>query len=119
MMMKRSKIEKLKTMLNEAEQRYGKYNFQLEKFNNEHSIHTFRSVYIGCRCCGSKLKIDLVPEEKCPLCSTDLRSPSILEDLKTLESKCIKAKKEIANIAMNIKLEKIKDNRSFTNTSVA
>lgn len=118
-MMKRSKIEKLKDMLNEAEQRYGKYNFQLEKFNNEHSIHTFRSVYIGCRCCGSKLKIDLVPEEKCPLCSTDLRSPSILEDLKTLEGKCIKAKKEMANIAMNIKLEKIKDNRSFTNASVA
>lgn len=103
-------LEKLKRRLNEVEQKYGKYSIQLEKFNNEHSIHTFKSVYIGCRCCGSKLKIDLVPGETCPLCSTDLRSPSILEDLKALEDKFFNAKKEVATVALAIKLEKNNSN---------
>jgi hypothetical protein len=47
----------------------------------QHSIKTLKAEYIGCPCCGSKLKRELLKTEKCVLCGTDLRSKTTLDTL--------------------------------------
>lgn len=44
-----------------------------------HSIKTFKAEYVGCSCCGSKLKKELLRNNRCPVCYEDLRAKSTLE----------------------------------------
>lgn len=81
-------LNDLRRRLEENQQRYNKY---LE----EHSIHSFKSEYVGCKNCGSKLKISLIKGEICPLCRTDLRSPTTIETLKKYIDKSKELTKEI------------------------
>ena len=52
-----------------------------------HDIHTFKSQFIGCKECGSKLSISHMRGNSCPLCSTDLRSETTLNTIKSYEEK--------------------------------
>lgn len=62
--------------------KYNKVRLQREDYAKKHSIHNLKSEYIGCKKCGSKLKLSLVPKENCPLCYNDLRNKSVLQKLK-------------------------------------
>jgi len=57
------------------------------KYLEEHSVKTFKSQYIGCPGCGSKLSIKHLRGESCPLCRTDLRSATTLNTLKGYDDK--------------------------------
>lgn len=65
-------------------------------YKNNHSIKTFKSDFIGCPNCGSKLKRDLIKYESCVLCGTDLRSETTLKTLKKYDEKVeeLRQKKE-------------------------
>ena len=52
-----------------------------EEYSKKHSVKTFKAAHIGCPNCGSKLNRELLKNEKCPLCNTDLRSKTTLEAL--------------------------------------
>lgn len=55
---------------------------QKKDYEQKHSIHTFKSEFIGCKGCGSKLKVSLIHGESCPLCYTDLRGQTTLDTIK-------------------------------------
>lgn len=52
-----------------------------------HSIKTFKAEYVGCSCCGSKLKKDLLRNNRCPVCYEDLRAKSTLDRIQGFDKK--------------------------------
>lgn len=79
-------------LLRQIQENKNKYN----KYYTEHSIHSFKSEYVGCKNCGSKLKISLVKGEVCPLCRKDLRSSTTLETLARYKNKDTELNKKLA-----------------------
>lgn len=60
---------------------------QKEKYEKEHSVHKRTSAYIGCPKCGSKLSMQYLKGEHCPLCRHDLRAETTIKQIKTYEKK--------------------------------
>lgn len=56
-------------------------------FIKKNSIKNRTSKYIGCSECGSKLSVEHLRGEYCPLCRNDLRSKTVLERIKGYDSK--------------------------------
>lgn len=57
----------------------------------------FKSQYLGCKKCGSKLNKDYLKSNKCPLCHEDMRSDTVLKNiarLRNLEKELGKAIRE-------------------------
>lgn len=52
-----------------------------------HDISTFKSQYIGCKKCGSKLSKDYLHGYYCPLCRNDLRSETTINTLNGYDEK--------------------------------
>ena len=50
-----------------------------DEYIKEHSVKNQKAAFIGCSSCLSKLNKEKLRGEHCPLCNTDLRSPSTLE----------------------------------------
>lgn len=48
---------------------------------------SFKSQYLGCKNCGSKLNKDFLLTNRCPLCGTDMRSPTELQRIARLKAK--------------------------------
>lgn len=70
-----------------------------------HSIKTFKAEYVGCSCCGSKLKRELLRNNKCPVCYEDLRAKSTLDRIQGFD------KKE-KDLQAQIEAEKQKDKKN-------
>lgn len=58
-----------------------------DEYIHTHSVKTRKPIYISCPCCGSKLNKDRLSSNICPLCRTDLRSPSVLQKIKAFDEK--------------------------------
>lgn len=74
------KLDELKVKCNEV---YKKYT----EMNKKVVFKEFKSQYIGCKNCGSKLNKDYLNSNKCPLCYYDMRSETLLNQIKNLENK--------------------------------
>ena len=79
---------------------------KLESYTKQHSTKTFKSQFIGCGNCGSKLNREFLRTEKCPLCGTDLRGKTTLDtieryktNIKELQKKIREEEKKIAQKA--------------------
>ncbi len=57
------------------------------KYEAEHSVKKFKADFVGCKACGSKLNKQKLRGETCPLCYTDLRSPTTLKQLEQFNHK--------------------------------
>lgn len=67
----------------ELEEKKKKLINKLADYEQAHSIKGLKAQYIACPTCGSKLKRELLCDEKCPvpLCRKDLRSESVLRTI--------------------------------------
>lgn len=74
------KIDDLQARIAENERKRSEYI-------KAHSVKSFKSQFIGCQCCGSKLNKDRLRNDRCPLCLTDLRAESTLERIKSFDAK--------------------------------
>lgn len=70
------------------------WNKKRDNYILAHSIKKRTSKYIGCSNCGSKLSIDYLHTEKCPLCNTDLRPESTIEKIKWYDKKVKECKEK-------------------------
>lgn len=86
------------TKVEKMEQRLAKLIEQRIAYEKLHSIHEFKSDYIGCKKCGSKLKISYIYGESCPLCHNELRSQSTIDAISNYS-------KKISALSSAIKLE--------------
>ncbi len=81
-------VQKLQEQIQEQTVKYRKANRELYS-------STVKSQYIGCKGCGSKLKTELLRENKCPLCRTDFRSETKLKQLQAIKEKINKLEEKI------------------------
>lgn len=65
-------MNKFNVILKKKESEKSKLEQKISTLSERASIHNFKSDYIGCKNCGSKLKISLVKGENCPLCENTL-----------------------------------------------
>lgn len=82
------KMEDMKRQIGELEQKSATYA-------TEHSVLAFKAEFVGCPCCGSKLKRERLKTDKCPLCNTDMRSKTTIETLNGYRSKIRELEKRI------------------------
>lgn len=74
--------------IKETEEKY-------QVYSSKHSVQTFKSEFVGCKKCGSKLKRELLFSEFCPLCKTDLRSKTTVDTLQRYKAKIKQLTKEL------------------------
>ena len=94
------KIEPSATLTN-LQKRLDAEHAKRVEYTAQHSIQTFKADYIGCPCCGSRLKKELLKGEKCVLCGTDLRGKTTIDTL-------ARYSKNIEELQKKIKEEKCK-----------
>ena len=51
------------------------------EYGEQHSVKTFKSKQVGCAKCASKLTIEYLHGERCPVCNHDLRGKTTLDTL--------------------------------------
>lgn len=81
----------------DLERRYKETVTQLRQIEGTVFCKDFKSQYLGCKKCGSKLNKDYMKSNKCPLCGEDMRSDTVLKNiarLKALEKELGKAIRE-------------------------
>ena len=78
----------------EGRQKVENWNKKKDEYIKSHSIHNHTSKYIDCSNCGSKLSIEYINGEKCPLCGKDLRTQSIVDKIKWYDEKIKDCKKK-------------------------
>ena len=81
----------------DLERRYNETVTQLSQIEGTVFCKDFKSQYLGCKKCGSKLNKDYMKSNKCPLCGEDMRSDTVLKNiarLKALEKELGKAIRE-------------------------
>lgn len=66
-----------------------------EQYINSHHVRDFKSEYIGCRCCGSKINKEYLRNDHCPVCKSELRSKTVIETIHAYEKKIIKLKNQL------------------------
>ena len=81
--------------IEEIQERLAKEIQKKADYEKAHSIATFKSEYIGCPECGSKLKRTLLKSEKCVLCRADLRGKTTLDTIARYEANIEKYRKQI------------------------
>ena len=101
------KLESSKTLLSLIERRK-KEHTKLEEYIKNHSIKTFKSDYIGCPKCGSKLKISLLRSECCALCYTDLRGKTTLDTIARYQKNIKELNEKIKAEERNIQQKNLK-----------
>lgn len=72
-----SNVKPTKAML-DLKRRINETVQKKEKYEEEHSIASFKSKFIGCPTCQSKLNKTFLTGNKCPLCHSELRSETTL-----------------------------------------
>ncbi len=72
---------------------------KLEEYTKAHSVVSFKSAFIGCPECGSKLAREYLKRmktERCPLCETDLRGKTTLETISRYKTNINTLTKELS-----------------------
>lgn len=80
----------------ELERRIAEIEKKRIEYASAHSVKNFKSEYVGCPGCGSKLKAKLVTADRCPLCKQDLRSNTTITTLQGYTDKIKDLKKQLA-----------------------
>ena len=65
------------------------------KYVNDHTVSTFKSKFIGCHNCGSKVNKEYIKNDRCPICHSDLRSKTTKQTIKRYENNIKNLKKKI------------------------
>lgn len=86
-----TKLPQMKELQNKKE----KHLEHLKNIEERASIKTFKSQFRKCKGCGSSLARDLLEDEFCPLCGTDLRGT-------TYRKQMAKVQKNIDNVDKSI-----------------
>ena len=94
-------VETLQRRLRETEDK-------LSAYEKAHSIKSFKSDYVGCKQCGSKLRISYMRNDICPVCRHDLRSETTLNTIKGYRTK-------INDLNKKLQIAIRKDNRKNAN----
>ena len=68
---------------------------EVNELNTKKYFEDFKSEYIGCKECGSKINKNYIKTHKCPCCGSDLRSETELKKIKNKKEKIKKLKKEV------------------------
>lgn len=92
-----SNVKQTKAML-DIKRRIEETLEKKKKYEEEHSVTSFKAEFVGCPHCKSKLKKYFLLGEKCPLCRTDLRSETTLITIKNYLSKVEKLEKEYGSL---------------------
>ena len=71
----------------EIEKRIEETKMKLNAYKEKHSISNFKSEFIGCPECKSKLKRVLLKSHKCPVCRSDMRSETTKKTLHNYQTK--------------------------------
>ena len=56
-------------------------------YETQHGVHNFKSSYIGCSRCGSKINREYLKGNRCPVCGEDLRGKTTLDTLKRYDER--------------------------------
>lgn len=56
-------------------------------YETQHGVHNFKSSYIGCSRCGSKVNREYLKGNRCPVCGEDLRGKTTLDTLKRYDER--------------------------------
>ena len=70
-----------------------------------HSVHKRKSDFLGCSTCGSKISRLYLKGEKCPVCGTDLRPTSVIEQIKKHDKQAKEALKSDMETWILVKVE--------------
>ena len=74
-----------------------------EEYLNKNVVQNRESKSITCTCCGSRLTLSYLHGQRCPLCSTDLRSATVQNRIKKFDSDQKKLNKEYAEAEKKLK----------------
>lgn len=69
---------------------------QYQEFSNYVPAKDFKSQFVGCKNCESKINKNYIKTNKCPICGEDMRSDTIKERLKNMQSKVKKLERELS-----------------------
>ena len=83
-----------KTLL-ALQERLRKEMEKLTTYENAHCVQSFKVEYIGCPKCGSKLKRELLKNNRCPLCGEELRGKTTIDTIKRYKSNIAEMQKKI------------------------
>ena len=56
-------------------------------YETQHGVRNFKSSYIGCSRCGSKVNREYLKGNRCPVCGEDLRGKTTLDTLKRYDER--------------------------------
>ena len=93
------------------EERLKKVTQDRADYATKHSVSTFKAEFVGCSECGSRLKKTLLRSEKCPLCGTDLRGNTTLENLKRYNERLEEIRKKIQDERMKQRAKLVKQSK--------
>lgn len=68
--------------------RYDEARKQYNELSNALYCKEFKSQYLGCKKCGSKLNKDYMRSNNCPLCGEDMRSDTTKKNIARLRDLC-------------------------------
>lgn len=109
------RFKEIKVIKSKKYQELSEKLMELRKdFNKRNSVYyatTVKSEFVGCKFCGSKLASKYIQNtNKCPLCKSDLRSPTTLSSLERLSERI----KEVEKL---LREEKQKLNKKLENNT--
>lgn len=81
--------------MTEIKQRISENRKQKERYISENKVQNRTSKSITCTCCGSRLNLSYLDGQKCPLCGTDLRSPTVQNRIKKFDKDYDKLQREL------------------------
>ena len=82
------KLQEMKMKLRELQQEY-------EVASSKVVAADFKSDFVGCKNCGSKINREYIRSNSCPVCKFDMRSDTIKSNLTRMKERMVKLKNEI------------------------
>lgn len=95
------KIQDLKTKLNETRTKYNEMQRKVV-------FQDFKSDFVGCKNCGSKLSTKYLKSNGCPLCGNDMRSQTTLNSLARLKEKGIALEQQLNEEVNKVRMKNVK-----------
>ena len=68
---------------------------KLKDYEHVHSCKQFKAKLIGCPNCGSKVNKDFIKNEECPICGTNLQSPTTRKTIEGYKAAIRELEKQI------------------------
>lgn len=70
------------------------YN-EFQEANNKVAAKDFKSEFVGCKNCGSKINREYIRSNSCPVCHADMRSETTQKRLAAMNAKVVKLRNDI------------------------